>query len=886
MAFDKVIDSSVLNTKLLNIANAIRKGTRQNKPIADVDMPFATSEIDTSGYGKLPAYWNNAVNNAISTIKGLQGDPNNIPLFAYFSDCHIRPNATTPNPGNTGILAAMVMNACQIPFAMCCGDSARSDGNGLTSENQMVDCFDTANRSFAPIGWHRLLQTQGNHDGSWGTANGKAYAYQMSPSQLYDYIYRKQETTGNHVFGGGDNSYFYVDDTENKIRIIMLNSCWCETSNNSDGTAVYSRQHYWGYGQAQLNWLANTALNVDSGWVIFIGTHIPPLDIDVSGTLKEYTKNTRDVTLLNGILSAYENKTSYSGSYTKNTSRGEGDWANVSVSVNFANALGKIVGFYCGHCHIDKVINDTLPFPIVTITSDGDISYDDAEPDRLMGTANEHALDFVTINKVTQSVTLTRLGVGASRAYSYKGIVLYSITNALTNVSTNNSSGSVEEESNYTATLTVNDGYENLKVTVTMGGVDITSTVYSNGVVTIPVVTGNIVITASATEILPYTNQIPLSTDKDGSIYNDIGYKIGYRINSSAEAVEYSTSPVVAATGFIPCEAGDIIRLKNCYIDMSHKNAASLQVKWYDSNKVAVNGTPWTGFTSAYNYITDENNHIVQFTNWNGSETSDTGIAYVRLTIVPTSDDPIVTINEDFDGNEDFNGNEDIKYTITNNLTNVSNNNSASSISNNSAYTATLTVISGYELHDVTVIMGGVDITSSSYNNGTINISNVTGDIIITAIAVISTPNVGYTNLADPSADGWVNNSRLSSSGTDKGEGGYSGGVVTNFIECKRGDVIRIKGINLTSKTDSSNTTAPYVQVYYENNKMDCADINSYESAFIESGGVTTFNVFCLTNTTTQTGTTNGDVNRIRFSGKLTAASANDIVITKNEEIT
>ena len=186
MAFDKVIDSSVLNARLLNIANAIRKGTGQIQTMADTEMPFAISEIDTSGYGKLPSYWNNAVNTAISTIRGLQEDPDNIPLFAYFSDCHIRPNATTPNPGYTGTLAAMVMNACQIPYAVCCGDSARSDGNGLTEESQMVDCFAAANRNFAPIGWHRLLQTQGNHDGSWGTENGKAYAYRDGHGNYYE----------------------------------------------------------------------------------------------------------------------------------------------------------------------------------------------------------------------------------------------------------------------------------------------------------------------------------------------------------------------------------------------------------------------------------------------------------------------------------------------------------------------------------------------------------------------------------------------------------------------------------------------------------------------------------------------------------------------------
>ena len=629
------------------IAQAIRDKNGSNDTYVIADMadaiktlgsksPFEISEIDTSGYGKLPSYWKSAVDNTISTIRGLQEDPNNVPLFAYFSDCHIRPEKTTPNPNHTGILAAMVMNACQILFAMCCGDSARSDGNGLTAESQMVDCFDAANRNFAPIGWHRLLQTQGNHDGSWGTANSKAYAYQMSPAQLYDYIYRKQYATSNHVFGGGDNSYFYVDDTANKIRIIMLNSCWCETSNNADGTAVYSRQHYWGYGQAQLNWLANTALNVDSGWVIFIGTHIPPMDINVSGTLKEYTKNTRDIALLNGILSAYENKTSYSGSYTKNTSRGEGDWANVSVSVNFANALGKIVGFYCGHCHIDTINQGSLPYPVITITSDGNIPYDDAEEARIMGTDNEHAIDFVTINKVTQAVTLTRLGVGASRAYSYKGVVLYAVTNALTNVSTSNSVGSVEGESAYTATLSVNDGYENLTVTVKMGGVDITSTVYSNGVVNIAKVTGDIVITASATKKAAYNNLAdPAHADWMDATDNGTGY----RLNSSGA---YTALVGHAVTNWVECKQGDIIRISG--LDILHSNG---YVQVYTSTEGAGSSAKPSSYTAQF---TKDVNGVISFVvaTWISTSVQPyiTKMRFSGLLTAASANDVIITKNE------------------------------------------------------------------------------------------------------------------------------------------------------------------------------------------------------------------------------------------------
>lgn len=80
-------------------------------------------------------------------------------------------------------------------------------------------------------------------------------------------------------------------------------------------------------------------------------------------------------------------------------------------------------------------------------------------------------------------------------------IVTYTITNKLTNVSTDNPVTTVTKNSPYEANLTPDTDYEFNSVTVTMGGVDITSSAYANGVVTISSVTGNVVITAIANEI-------------------------------------------------------------------------------------------------------------------------------------------------------------------------------------------------------------------------------------------------------------------------------------------------------------------------------------------------------------------------------------------------
>lgn len=78
--------------------------------------------------------------------------------------------------------------------------------------------------------------------------------------------------------------------------------------------------------------------------------------------------------------------------------------------------------------------------------------------------------------------------------------VTYSVTNTLSNCATSNSASSVEEGNAYTATITANSGYtlEGATVTVTMGGTDITASAYSNGNISIPSVTGALVITIAA----------------------------------------------------------------------------------------------------------------------------------------------------------------------------------------------------------------------------------------------------------------------------------------------------------------------------------------------------------------------------------------------------
>lgn len=89
---------------------------------------------------------------------------------------------------------------------------------------------------------------------------------------------------------------------------------------------------------------------------------------------------------------------------------------------------------------------------------------------------------------------------------------------------------------------------------------------------------------------------------------------------------------------------------------------------------------------------------------------------------------------------------ETTTYTVTNNLTNCTTNNSAASVDEGTLYSATISANSGYNMGSIAVTMGGTNITSSAVSGNTVTISNVTGNIVITASATqqSSSENVIY----------------------------------------------------------------------------------------------------------------------------------------------
>lgn len=203
----------------------------------------------------------------------------------------------------------------------------------------------------------------------------------------------------------------------------------------------------------------------------------------------------------------------------------------------------------------------------------------------------------------------------------------YTITYNLTNVTSSDASTSVTAGGSYTTDLIVNSGYTMSSVKITMGGTDITSSALTDDFVAINPVTGNIVITATASGC---TNQIPISLASAGgtAVYNGIGYKTGTRVNSSFTEVSAAN---MCVTGYIPCKSGDTIRIKNVTIS---GGSTAYGLLYTTTGGIAGSYQP-TQLTSA------TVNGIITLTVPNGST------AYFRLSVGVIDDTSIITVNEE-----------------------------------------------------------------------------------------------------------------------------------------------------------------------------------------------------------------------------------------------
>ena len=138
-----------------------------------------------------------------------------------------------------------------------------------------------------------------------------------------------------------------------------------------------------------------------------------------------------------------------------------------------------------------------------------------------------------------------------------------------------------------------------------------------------------------------YINQIPISTDTSGAIYNGTGYKDGIRTGS--DGADRTGAPT-DATGFIPCVKGDIFYFANCQIDTTGSSSYQ-ECAIYGDNKAYIGKVSISSLSSGSGIEKDSNNYLTKLDTSVFATTYD-NMKFVRFTGNYIGADSIITKNE------------------------------------------------------------------------------------------------------------------------------------------------------------------------------------------------------------------------------------------------
>ena len=318
--------------------------------------------------------------------------------------------------------------------------------------------------------------------------------------------------------------------------------------------------------------------------------------------------------------------------------------------------------------------------------------------------------------------------------------ITYTITNNLSHCTTNNSSRSVNQGVSYSAIITPNSGYELLNVAITMGGTNVTSSVYTyqngNAVINIPSVTGNVVITVQATAITveptTYTVTNNLShcstsnasntVNKNRSYNATISVNNGYTLSSIIVTMGGTdiTSQVVSGNSInIASVTGDVvITVTTTPVQITYSITNNLSHCSTNNTSTVINkNRSYDAIISANNGYTLSSVVVTM----GGTNISSQVVSGKRINIPSVTGNIVITATA-----------VQTTYSITNNLSNCTTNNSSNTINKNESYNATISANSGYEIKSIVVTMGGTNVSSTVVTGNKISIPSVTGIVVIT----------------------------------------------------------------------------------------------------------------------------------------------------------
>ena len=540
----ETLKTSVSEGKSL-IASAV---TDKGVQTAD-DATFATIATNinsiSGGYGEIPTYHFVECARVLENIKNFKAAHPNHLIFGAVSDIHVYNGDATyeakskASARHAAFALEMVGAMAGCDFIVNLGDNCWE--NGIDTTNAMAGAR-FANTALKP-GFDRLTSFNlvGNHDKS---DNTQAQYDMIGVHNDFDV----RSTTQIRGFG-------YKDFTDKKVRVIVLNTC--DYLNASGGCAMsYEQKDF------LMRALDLSAKSDCEEWQILLLSHIP---LDWNGGDYNFYQD------LQSILVAYSfgdvAKITVNQSYALHET--PSNYATYKSGVLTYDYSGKnfaeIIANIHGHVHTNHIgsIANAYITRIATANTNPDLNKTESYPDygdysisasdankikKISGTAKDTSATFYCVDLAHKNIYAYGYGADADRQTSYGDRESYSVTYTLTSVTSSNTEAVVYLDEVYATILSASSGYTIDSVTVTMGGIDITSTAYSDkdNSITIDYVTGDIVITATASKVVTYKN-----------IIDEVGTEDNVRLRSGGA----TGSAAGFASNYFPVKAGDVIRV-------------------------------------------------------------------------------------------------------------------------------------------------------------------------------------------------------------------------------------------------------------------------------------------------------------------------------------
>lgn len=325
----------------------------------------------------VPNYWREYLDGRLGSIREkIISNGTNCDSFMFFTDHHTGASTWSCNANYSKNIIDYVRVRTSIDRVFFGGDILNTVSN--QTKEQALSWLWKFHDDY--ISKRSVLPILGNHETMQYNTNGSC----LTIDEVYPVLFKNVEL----ITDTNRKPYYYVDNTSQKVRYIVLDNDYEPVASNAE----------------QSEWYIDALLSMETGWTAILLVH----SYYTSGNMNAPIADDRSYVI-----------TQIADDYNK---RNNG--SNSVASWDFSGGVGEVACLVCGHTHYDysEVSNGILT--IVTTTDCG------ADPSNAAGENNagitreggaitEQAMDLFFINTEDRTIETIRLGSGEDRSWTY-----------------------------------------------------------------------------------------------------------------------------------------------------------------------------------------------------------------------------------------------------------------------------------------------------------------------------------------------------------------------------------------------------------------------------------------------------------------------------------